>query len=202
MSLSELLSLVQLTKEHLFEGKEPAKAPTPPPVKPQPPVVKPAPAPDLQKKTPVYKAPLEVKSGPKPQVREVNDVLDLLKVHCPLLKLIDPPQNKILILFDPETHEEKQILLNIANALKKEGYEVEMTKLDEFNPKEPPCRLLIAEKALVLKDPLFKEIAKRDAKGTLFFADTKAFVIPSLAELIAKPDLRRELWNQILKLIK
>lgn len=215
MSYCELLTLVQLTKEYIFGEKEPPKTLLPPPIKPQPqvkpamkiaaePAMKIAAEPTLQKKAPVqYKAPLEVKSGPKPQERDVNDILGLLRVHCPLLKLINPPQNKILMLFDSEPQEEKQILINMANALKKEGGSVEMIPLSEYNPNDVSSYgLLIAERSLLLKNPLFKEIAKRDAKGNLFFGQTKALVIPSLAELIAKPFLRRELWNQILMLIQ
>lgn len=195
MSFSELLSLVQLTKEHIFDGKPP---PPPSPIK-IPPIIKFA-APELQKKAPAPKAPVEIKKTQKNTPCDVKDVLELLKEHCPKLNLIDPPQNKVLMLFDSEPEEEKQILNNMANALKKEGCEVEMVSLERFQPSS--CRLFIAERSLFLKDPRFKAMSKRDEKGNLYFGGTRALVIPSLAELIAKPVLRRDLWNQILELIK
>lgn len=189
MTISELLSLVELTKEHLLEKLPPRKTPIKPPAPEtfRKPSVKPPPAPlELQKKAPVAKAPLETKKAPKQQERDVNDILELLKTHCPLLKLAATPQElvvkKVILLFDREPQEEKQILINLANALKKEGYEVEVISRDEWD-QQSNFSLLIAERSLLLEHPLL-------------------FTIPSLAELIAKPSMRREIWNQILENLK
>jgi hypothetical protein len=212
VTISELLSLVELTKNHILEQLPPSKTPikrvSPPEIitvrKITPTPLKPAPL-ELQKKAPAAKEPLALKKAPQQQERSVNDILDLLKTHCPLLKLSPPPQEKSLkrvaLLYDLEPQEEKQVLINLANALKKEGYEVEMIARGAFDEKGNFC-LLIAERSLLAKDPFFKEIAKRDQEGKLYFGQIPGLVIPSLNELIAKPLLRRELWNKILELIR
>lgn len=214
MSLSELLSLVTLTKEYIFENVLPRKNPIVSAAKPQevpkkaPLIIKappPLPSKEIMKiaDLPVLK-PLEVKKTfTKPQELDLKEILSLLGTHCPFLQLIDPPEEtlrKIFVVFDNEPQEERQILNNIANALKKENKGVEFTSLSGIDLQQletGAIHLLIGERALFLKEPLFKKIARRDEKGQLFFGKTQAFVIPSLAELISTPVLRRELWNQI-----
>ena len=173
-------------------------------------IVKEEPAP--KEKTPIEK----VQPKEKIQVEKIisidistcnlDPILDMLKTHCPKLKLVDAPvelTKTVIILFDQEPENEKTLLENITAALKKAGHLAHLLQASDLQQAhlQNPANVLIGSRATFSNQQHIKIHARRDASGKLFIAENGALAIPSLSDLIEQPSKRRDVWNEILALL-
>lgn len=170
-------------------------------------MVKEAPAPSL----PLQKEKIQVVETPPPPPVEIlpcnlDPILELLKTHCPKLKLVGLPieiKKTVIILFDQEPENEKKLLENITSALKKEGHSAHLLLASELETThlQNPANVLIGSRTTFSNQSHIKIHARRDASGKLFIAENGALAIPSLSDLVLQPSKRREVWNEILALL-
>ena len=189
--LAAYLELIQLTERVLLEHLPPKKH------QPLPTLKAPSPLPGVPKEIAKTTPPQPIVEIKTPEInKDFGDILNLIRAHCPKLKIIEcPPLSKktIHLLLNPQSDSEKMLGINLASALKKEGY--------EFIETLETADLLIAERAILLNHPLKMNI-KRNSQGHLKLSNIHVIVIPSLAELILHPEKKRSLWMEILKVLK
>lgn len=189
--LEVYLELIQLTEIHLLKQlpTKSMKAPTPIPKREPKPIIKEK---EIVAPLPPPPSP-QVVEAPPTSNKDLGEVLSLIKTHCPKLVLLEKTleESSIMLLFNPQTEGEKQLVSNLTAALKKEGYGIE-NELQNAS-------LIIGERSSFLP---IKEQVKRDAEGRLKIGNAKALVVQSLAELITYPEKRRSLWSEIQSLLK
>lgn len=189
---NEFLELVQLTRLHILKQlpyrrvpnlPQPKAAFSPPPkveIKPPPPPLPPQPIPEPVAIT--YKEP--------------NEILELLKVHCPNLTLIDPPKKKklALILFE---NEKGELLINLAKAIQNEGYSAELIQASLVNAThiQDSSTLLIGERLLFASTPFLKQQARKTPSGNNCIGKALALIIPPLLD----PASKRSFWVELKK---
>lgn len=198
--LAELLLLQQMPTKPIALPKAPA-APIETGELPIPAIPKPVLA--------VKEEPIQIeKKAPPVELPACNldPILDLLKTHCSKLKLVDLPveiKKTVIVLYDQESEPEKKLLENIAAALKKEGHPSHLLLASELQQThlQNPANILIGSRTTFSNQQHIKIHARRDSSGKLFIAENGALAIPSLSDLIEQPSKRREVWNEILKLL-
>ena len=184
------LELIQLTELYLLQKLPPLKKLENPPA-PRVPSLKASPVKPIAPPPPPMQ-PVEEPQEPVLAFNDCEEILSLIKTHCPKLKVIEkPPQEKtVFLLLDPKSSAETELVTRLTAALNKEGFVI-VKNLDHAS-------LFIAERACLLYHPQ-KTAIKRDARGRLSLKNSAVLVI-SLGELIASPERRRGLWTEILSL--
>ncbi len=206
MLTQEYLEIIGLAKSLLME-QLPKKAP---------PLPKPAALPIENKVIPtVIPKPILIKKEP-PAVKEIiqvetascnlDPILEMLKTHCPKLKLVDLPieiQKTAIILFDQESEPEVKLLENITSALKKAGHTAYLFSASDLKDEhmQNPSNVLIGSRTTFSNHQHIKVHARKGASGKLLIGESGALAIPSLLELIEQPSKRRDVWNEILALL-
>jgi hypothetical protein len=213
MLTDEYIELVRLTKDYLLQSipKKTAyvslvAAHLPLPHSQE---LQPLPKPKEMAEVPPAPIPVPKKEealSAEPVYQEVNDILELLKVHCPKLKLVNPPTNRktVFILFAQETTQEKTLLENIAKGIRKEGYLSELLEAHLISEAhiQMHSTILLGARSTFASQTLLKQHAKRHPTGKLYIDKAEALVIPSLENLIQEPAQKRTLWSDILAILK
>lgn len=206
VQLTQLFFLQNYVKDPLPKLASPAKStPTPPPIeKPLIAKIETPPQPEIKLEPLIEK---KVPSLPKiKQESDLGDIHDLLKQHCPALKLIDPPSPfpQVIILYAQENAQEKTLLQDMAKAIRKQGFSIELVAASQCRPASWPkgaTKCIISSKALLLEATSLHPHVKREGPAVLHMNQVPLLVIPDLALLIAEPEKRREIWKKIMALL-
>jgi hypothetical protein len=151
---------------------------------------------------PVFKLPAPavttIPSAPKAESRPLDDMLALLKTHCPTIKLIKAQLSLDILLLTAGDLAEMALLQNLKKALNKQNIYADIIHPDAAASLLDKPKIVIASKELIIKSTALHSLAKRDINNRPLLGSARLVLLPDPS----KPAARIEFWNTLLELWK